>query len=44
MSLYDKLDHALWKSRFSNLGAIVISFLLGIVFSAGILIPTILLS
>lgn len=44
MSLYDRLDYVLWKHRFSNLGVIVISLLLGIVISALIIIPTIVFS
>lgn len=44
MSLYDRLDYVLGKPRFSNLGVIVISLLLGIVISALIIIPTIVFS
>lgn len=44
MSLYDELDYVLWKPRFSNLGVIVLSLLLGIVLSALIIIPTIIFS
>jgi hypothetical protein len=44
MSLYDRLDYVLWKPRFSNLGVIVISLLLGIALSALIIILTIVFS
>lgn len=44
MSLYDELDYVLWKPRFSNLGVIMLSLLLGIILSALIIIPIIVFS